>query len=358
MSSEPSTTAPRSLVIAAFLTVYLVWGSTYLAIKLGVETMPPGLLAGTRFLVAGALMYAFLRLRGAPRPVARDWKHAGIIGTALLAGGNGGVTWAEQHVPSSVAALMIATAPAWFALGEWARPGGKRPTRLTVAGIAVGFAGVALLLRPGGLVGPDSGPGIVALVFACAAWAAGSIYSRHVPQPASPALGVAMQMIAGGTVMFGFAAATGEPGRFAWTQVSGKSLAALAYLIVFGSWLGFTAYMWLLRASTPAKVSTYAFVNPVVAVLLGALFGGEAITGRTLLATGVILAGVLVIMSPALGLTAFWPAANVGAPRAPRAASPGSPVPRRGWRQGGTPSRDGCSGQTVPAPPPWRRGRG
>ncbi|MFN0067818.1 MAG: EamA family transporter [Limisphaerales bacterium] len=302
MNSESPIAAPRSLVTAAFLTVYLVWGSTYLAIKLGVGTIPPGLLAGTRFFVAGALMYSFLRLRGAPRPAARDWKHAGIIGTALLAGGNGGVTWAEQYVPSSVAALMIATAPAWFALGEWARPGGKRPTLLTAAGIAVGFAGVALLLRPGGLVGPGSLPGIVALVFACAAWATGSIYSRHVPQPASPALGVAMQMIAGGTVMFGFAAATGEPGRFAWAQVSGESLAALAYLIVFGSWLGFTAYMWLLRASTPAKVSTYAFVNPVVAVLLGALLGGEAITGRTLLATGVILAGVLVIMSPALGL--------------------------------------------------------
>jgi drug/metabolite transporter (DMT)-like permease len=294
-----ATGPPRSLVIAAFLTIYLVWGSTYLGIKVAIETIPPLLMAGLRFLAAGAFLYGVLRLRGERLASAGEWRHAAIVGTALLAGGNGGVTWAERSVTSGVAALVIATAPLWFALMDWLRAGGVRPQARTWAGIAIGFSGVTLLAAPGMGGGGVDPVGFVVLLGACITWAAGSMYARHTPKPASPWLGVAAQMMSGGLVLLVLGTLAGEWVGFEWHNVSARSLWALAYLIVVGSLVGFSAYIWLLKASTPAKVSSYAYVNPVVAVFLGWAVLGEPLSRRTLWAAAVIVAGVVVMTLPA-----------------------------------------------------------
>jgi drug/metabolite transporter (DMT)-like permease len=286
-------------VIGAFLIIYLVWGSTYLGIKIAIETIPPLLMAGARFFIAGAVLYAVLWLRGERMHDATTWLHVAIVGTALLAGGNGGVTWAEQRVPSGIAALVISSAPIWFALIDWLRPGGVRPRLHTWAGIAVGFSGVVMLASPAQSAERIDTVGFLVLLGACLTWAAGSIYSRQAPKPASPWLGVAGQMLCGGLVLLILAAATGELSEFAWRRVSARSLVAFAYLVVIGSWIGFSAYIWLLTASTPAKVSSYAYVNPVVAVFLGWAVLGEPVTSRTLWAAAIILAGVVVLTVPA-----------------------------------------------------------
>jgi drug/metabolite transporter (DMT)-like permease len=284
-------------VLAAFLIVYVIWGSTYLAIRFADETMPPFLMAATRFLLAGAVMYGWLRLRGAQRPTWVHWKSALIVGGLLLFCGNGGVVWAEQTLPSSLAALLVSTVPIWMALLGWLIPGGGRPSWKVGAGLALGFAGVALLV--GGV--PSTGAqavnpvGIAVVLVAAVAWASGSLYSRVARFPSSPLLGTGMEMLAGGTLLLVAGLVTGEAGRIDAQAISAKSLLALGFLIVFGSLVAYTAYIWLLRVSTPARVSTYAYVNPVVAVFLGWAFDHEPVTGRTLLAAAVIVAAVVVI---------------------------------------------------------------
>ena len=286
----------RSRVIAAFAAVYIIWGSTYLAILFAIETLPPFLMAGSRFLVSGALLYGVARARGAERPERRNWAATAVIGALLLLGGNGGVVWAEQRVPSGLAALLVATVPVWMVTLEWLR-GGLRPTRGVVAGLMLGMAGLTLLIGPGEFAGGRGADtlGAIVLVAASLSWATGSIYSRSAPLPKSPILTTGMEMLAGGVLLTLLGLATGELGRLDLAAASTKSWLALLYLVLFGSLVGFTAYIWLLKVSTPAKVSTYAYVNPVVAVLLGWLFANEPLTLRTLLAAAVIIAGVALI---------------------------------------------------------------
>ena len=289
------------LVVVGFVVVYLVWGSTYLAMKIGIESFPPLLLAGTRHLAVGLVLFPLLVWKTGERPGWEQWRTAIVTGSLLLFVGNGGVCVAEQTVPSGVAALLVATVSLWMVIVDWLRPGGPRPAPRILAGIVLGLAGLVLLIGPSRLGGSERidlrGAGI--LVLASLAWAWGSIYSKHGALPRSPLLGVAMQGLAGGVVLWIAGFLTGEVHRFHLSAISARSWAAIAYLGVFGSILGFTSYLYILKNSTAARVGTYALVNPVVALFLGWLLAGESVNLRTLLAAGVILtAVVLVITAP------------------------------------------------------------
>jgi len=288
--------APRWQVASAFAAVYVLWGSTYLAIRLAIDTLPPFTMAAARFLIAGALLYVWAR-RKAPRPTPRQWGGAIVVGGLLLMCGNGAVVWSEQRVPTGVAALLVATVPLWMVLLDGAGRGWRRPPTQVLLGIALGLCGVAVLVGPGHFAGGHGIDlvGAGALLVGSLFWASGSLYSRRAPLPESRLLGAAMQMLGGGACLTLLGALTGEWARLDVAHASPQSLLAVAYLVVFGSLVGFTAYIWLLRVSTPALVSTYAYVNPVVAVLLGWAFAGESITGRTLLAAVVILGAVMLI---------------------------------------------------------------
>jgi len=295
LRERPST----AKVVAAFAAVYVIWGSTYLAILYAIETLPPFLMAGVRFLIAGAVLYAWAWLRGARRPTRLHWKSALIVGGLLLLGGNGGVVWSEQRVASGLAALLVATVPLWMVLLEWMQRDGTRPDGRTLFGVALGLVGLALLVGPNALLGGERvdllGAGV--LVLGSLSWATGSLYARRAPLPESPLLGTAMEMLAGGALLTLLGLAVGEAGAVDLGAVSSRSFLSLLYLIVFGSLVGFTAYTWLLGVSTPARVSTYAYVNPVVAVLLGWAFAGEPLTPRMALAAAVIVGAVAAITS-------------------------------------------------------------
>jgi drug/metabolite transporter (DMT)-like permease len=289
----------RARLIAAFAAVYVIWGSTYLAILYAIETLPPFLMAGARFLVAGTVLYGWARLRGVPRPRLVHWRSAAIVGAFLLLGGNGGVVWAEQRVPSGLAALLVATVPLWMVVFESLRPTGVRPGRGVWVGLALGLAGVAFLVGRGELAGGRGADplGAAVLIMASMSWACGSIYARGARLPESPLLATGMEMLSGGALLTVAGLLTGEWGRLALDQVSPRSLWSLLYLIVMGSLVGFTAYIYLLQKTTPALASTYAFVNPMVAVFLGWALAGEAVTPRTLLAAAVIVTAVVVIIT-------------------------------------------------------------
>ena len=302
MNDSPKSDAPRPpglKTALAFGIIYLVWGSTYLAIRFAIETIPPFLMAGTRFLVAGAALYGWVLARGeAVRPTRAQWAAASLLGGLFFLGGNGGVTWAEQRVPSGLASLIIATVPLWLVLLEWRRTRAK-PDLLTSFGLLIGFSGVALLLSArGGPVGTEIDPvGGVVLLVADLCWAAGTIYSKHLPRPQSLLQTIAMQMLAGGVLLCAAGAVAGEIPRLQGAEFSARSLWSLAYLTVAGSALAFTAYAWLVQTTTPARVGTYAYVNPIVAVWLGWAFGDEAIGPRTLLAGAIVVAGVALIIT-------------------------------------------------------------
>ena len=296
-STDGRSKVPRGLVLAAFAAVYLIWGSTYLGIRFAVETLPPFLMGGARFLISGLILYTWLRVSGTPAPSRINWRRAAIAAALLLGIGNGGVNWAEQKVPSGLTALIIAGTPVWFALFDWLRPSGARPTVQTASGIVVGFAGVMLL------VGSRSAwqgttvdfTGVAALMLASMAWASGSLYTKYADKPESPMMTAAQQMIAGGIILFLAGLLLGEAPAFEWSKVSVRSLTAFMYLTLIGSLVGFSAYAWLLKATTPARASTYAYVNPVIAVFLGWAIGGETLTGRMLTAAGIIVLGVIII---------------------------------------------------------------
>jgi len=286
----------RPKVILAFAAIYLIWGSTYLGIRIAIETMPPLLMAGARHLTAGIVMFAVCRAMGMSMPTPRHWVSALAIGGLMLLGGNGAVSWSEQLVPSGLAALVIATVPLWIALLEW-RIKGIRPAAQAMAGIGLGLLGVALLIGPGRLLGGHApNPlGVGVLLTGAFAWSLGSLYSRRAPLPPHPLLVVSSQMVAGGLLLLLAGLATGEASRVNPGALSLRSAAAFAYLVLFGSIVGYTAYIWLLRVTTPERVATYAFVNPVVAVLLGWAFAGEALTPRILSAAAVIVAAVVLV---------------------------------------------------------------
>ena len=297
MRTKLSNAPARWRVIAAFAAVYSIWGSTYLAIRFAVQTMPPFLMAGTRFVIAGVILFAWMRLRGTPAPTRRQWRATAIIGGLLLMGGNGVLAWAEQTVPSGLAALMIATVPVWMVLLEWLRGDGTRPTAGVVIGLALGLVGIVLLVGQANFAGdhPVNPVGVIALVFAALSWATGSFYARHAPVPAASLLGTGMEMLTGGALLLMVGWLTGEFSQLKLDQVSLRSLLAFGYLIVFGSWVGFSAYTWLLRVVKPALSSTYAYVNPVVAVFLGWALAGEALTLQTVLAAAIIIGAVVII---------------------------------------------------------------
>ena len=294
---------PKSRVrlLTAFAAVYLIWGSTYLAIRFAIETIPPFLMAGFRFLLAGAVMYWLVRLRGAgaSRPTGRQWVWAAVVGALLLLGGNGGVVWAEQTVPSGLAALLVATEPLWVVLIDWVRPGGVRPLRGEVVGLLLGFTGVAVLITPAGLFGAAFEVDLVGaavLVFAAFAWAAGSVVARQAPAHESSFVATAMKMLTGGVLLVVAGTITGEWARLDVAAITPRSWFALAYLVVFGALIGFTAYVWLLKNTTLARASTYAYVNPIVAVMLGWMLAAEPLNSRVMVAAGIIVSGVVIVV--------------------------------------------------------------
>lgn len=291
------TRASKAKLALAFASVYIVWGSTYLAIKFAVESIPPYLMGGARFIVSGVILYAWCRLQGQANPSRKEWRDAAIVGALLLAGGNGAVGWAEQRVPSGITALLVASVPMWMVLIDWARPRGKRPPLIVSVGLLIGLIGVGVLAAPGFSEGDGSavGVGAIVLILGSIAWAAGSIYSRQGAKPKSALMSTALQMITGSIALLVIGLAAGEGSRLHLAEVTMRSFLGWAYLVSFGSLVGFTAYAYLLRETTPAKATTYAYVNPVVAVLLGWAFAGEPITVRTVIAAGIILASVAMI---------------------------------------------------------------
>jgi drug/metabolite transporter (DMT)-like permease len=299
----------------ALAIVYTVWGSTYLAIRVAVETLPPFLMASVRFLVAGGILYTFSIRRGereADRPGFRHWRAAAIVGTLLFLGGNGGVVWAEQRVASGVAALIVASVPLWMALIAFVALRERLPG-VAVAGLIVGFAGTVLLIRPGGSSHVDL-TGALVLVGASASWAIGTLYAGRAPLPRRGGVSAGMQLLCGGVVLGFVGIASGELGRIHPASFSRSSLLALAYLIVFGAIIGFSAYSWLVQNAPPAIVSTYAYVNPAIAVLLGWAFLNEQVASTTLIAGAVIVVAVAMIVGSRTKMREGEPAA--GAPAA------------------------------------------
>ncbi len=287
---------PSSHIGIALAVIYLIWGSTYLAIRIADETLPPFLMASLRFVAAGLALYAVLRLRGVPRPSAIEWRSTAIVGAFLLLGGNGLVVWAERTVPSGLAALLVSMVPLWMAVAEWAWPGGSRPTGRSVAGLLIGFLGLVILVAPG-LKGTDfhlSG-GVVALLLASPSWAVGSVYARRARLPASPSMVTACEMICGGVALLALSLLRGEPAAVSWHDISARSWSALAYLTLAGSLAGFTAYVWLLKKTSISVASSYAYVNPVVAVLLGWLVLGESLAPSTMVGGTIIIVAVAIL---------------------------------------------------------------
>jgi drug/metabolite transporter (DMT)-like permease len=288
--------APLPALAAAFAGLYLVWGSTFLGIKIAVETLPPLLMAGVRFFAAGLLLYAWLRARGAAAPTAAQWRAALADGALLLLLGNGLVTWAQQQgAPSGVAALFIAATPAWMVVAGWLLGGEARPGLLVLAGMALGFAGVTLLIKPDSGGGPVPWWAYAALLAAPMFWSVGSVWSRRAARPRSPLLTSAMQMLTGGGLMLLAGVLLGEGATLAARPPSLRSALACAYLALVGALVGFSLYTWLLRHASTAALSTYAYVNPLIAVFLGWAVGGEEVGANLLLAAASILGAVVLI---------------------------------------------------------------
>lgn len=287
----------RAALLLAYAIIYFVWGSTFFAIRIGVHEVPPLLLAAMRFLAAGLALYGWMTVRGERQPTARQWLSAFTIALLIFVCDYGLLFWAEQRVPSGIAAVMLATIPAWMALSEIAILRTQKLTLRLAAALLVGIGGVAVLMSHALSFGspPVETTGAVALIIASITWSIASALSRKLPLPASKVMSSGAQMLAGGLMLTVAAAVAGEFHNFHPSAVSGAAWFALIYLIVPGSIIGFTAYVWLLHHQSPTKVGTYAYVNPVVAVLIGYFLGGEALGARTLLGTLFILVSVVII---------------------------------------------------------------
>ena len=294
--AAPHHRTSRTKLVLGFLVIYVIWGSTYLAIRWGVETIPPFVMGAVRFLIAGGALYAFSRWRGASRPTRREWRNSAIVGALLLFIGNGAVSWAEQRVSSGMTSLLVATVPLWLVLCEVVQ--GERPGLAKWGGVALGLVGVALLVLPvdGGFSTAAVDPaGAVVLAAGSLSWTIGSLYARTAVLARPASMAISMQMLSGGAMLLVLATATGELSQLSRDSISVASLWSLVYLIVFGSLIGFSTYMWLLSVASPTAVGTYAYVNPVVAVLLGVALAGERLPGRALLAMLVIVGGVAMV---------------------------------------------------------------
>ncbi|MDP9187063.1 MAG: EamA family transporter [Verrucomicrobiota bacterium] len=291
---------PRKIqIVSAFAALYLIWGSTYLGILFAIQSIPPFLMAGARFLLAGLIMFAIARTQGPLRSTWAEWRTALIVGACLLLGGNGGVTISEKFIESGLASLIVATVPIYITLLGWLVGMTPRPQPIAWLGLAGGFLGVALLLGPALRFSGGSHPaiGMWILLVGSFLWSAGSLYSRTAKHAASPFLGAAEQMFCGGLLLILVGLFAGEAKNFHPENISALSLGAFVYLVLVGAIVGYTAYFWLLRHCDPAKVATYAYVNPIVAVLLGALFAHETVTLRTLLAAALIIGSVALIIT-------------------------------------------------------------
>jgi drug/metabolite transporter (DMT)-like permease len=295
----PESRPSRLRIVLAFAAVYIIWGSTYLAIRYAIETLPPFLMAGTRFLLAGTILFSLAGLTGESlRTSLPQWPKAFIIGALLLLCGNGGVTWAEKYIATGLAALLVATEPLWVVMLNWIISR-KRPSAKVLLGVFIGLAGVGLLVSDGlsrveaGSVLSFAGSAVV--LVSSFAWAAGSVYANHRPIKGSTSMAAGMQMMAGGSLLLLLGVVAGDVPHLSTMNPSWLSIGAFFYLLVFGSLVGFTAYSWLLRNVTPARAATYAYVNPVVAVLLGWFFASEPLTWRMLIGAAVIVGSVALI---------------------------------------------------------------
>lgn len=298
--SGPSAAAPvsptRWRVVLGFAAIYIIWGTTYLGIRYAIETLPPFLMGSARFFIAGGMLFAWARFKGIPTPRPSYWKPAIAASLFLMVGGQGLVTWAELRIPSGLAAVLISTMPIWMFGLNWVRPGGQRPDRTMVTGLVVGFVGVAILIAPWRTEARDVDIfGAAAVLVAALSWAGGSLYTRSVRMPVPHLMVTAMQMLSGAVILLLVGSVLGEWGHISRAGISAVSVAALFYLAVVGSLVALSAYMWLLRVCPPSQVSTYAYVNPVVAVFLGWLVAGESFTPRMLVAAGIILGAVVLV---------------------------------------------------------------
>jgi len=304
MTTRPNSKLPSRLatwITLAFIYIYLAWGATYLAMYYALASIPPFIIGGGRFLLAGAILFAFVaafQRREFQFGTVREWRDSIVVGAMLLVGGNGSVIWSQQYVTTSETALIFGCMPLTIILCDWLRPGGVRPSLRTAIALAFGFVGLCILIKPSGAV-PDTTMetwGKFVLLFAACSWSVGAIYSRHVHAQGSPLLPMARQMIAGGVMLFGVALVNGDYARFSFGQITALSWFGFLYLLVPGSLIGFTAYVWLLRVSTPERVSTISYVNLVVAVLLGWTIGHEPMTTRMVLGAGIIIGSVVLVL--------------------------------------------------------------
>ncbi|MEO8045415.1 MAG: EamA family transporter, partial [Spartobacteria bacterium] len=300
--SGPAPAPSKLLVIAAFAALYIIWGSTYLGILLAIQSIPPLLMAGVRFFLAGVVMYLIALWQGAPKSSVAEWRNALIVGACLLFFGNGAVTVAEQWVPSGLASLLVATVPIYIAILAWLTGSAPRPGPLVMLGLASGFVGVGILVGPAITAPPAAGSnhaglGMLILLFGSLMWSIGSLYSRRARNSSSPFLSSAQTMLCGGGLMIAAGLAHGEAQSFHLREVTAVSLGAFTYLVLIGAVVGYTSYIFLLRHCDPSKVATYAYVNPVVAVLLGAFFAGETLSLRTAVAAAVIVGSVALVIT-------------------------------------------------------------
>ena len=304
MPDEHTAPPPRVLFVAAFAALYIIWGSTYLGMKIGVETLPPWPLVAARHSLAGIVLYSILRLRGVPAPKREHWKGGLVGGVMLLVIGNGMIALSAHRLASGVASLVVATTPIWIVAAASTRAGGRAPVRKEWLGLALGLAGLVLLGGPSltAAIRGDAGSldiGAMGLVLVgCMSWSVGSVIGRELPRPDNAFMGSAVQMLSAGALLLIACTITGQWSSVHLAQVSARSWIAFWYLILFGSLLGFTAYVWLLRVAKTSHVATYAYVNPIVALLLGASIGHEVITPLMLVAGGVTLLGVVLVVMP------------------------------------------------------------
>ena len=304
MPADRTTPPNRLLLVAAFAALYIIWGGTYLGVKISTETMPAWPMIAARHALAGIILYTALRASGTPAPVRAHWKGGVIGGVMLLVVGNGLIAYVAHRLPSSVSSMVVATTPIWMVTVASVRPGGRAPQPKEWLGLALGLVGLALLIGPSALAAVRGGAGALdvgaaALVlFGAMSWATGSVIGRELPRPDNAFMGSALQMLSAGALLGVACLVTGQWSTLHLADISMRSWLAFLYLIACGSLLGFTAYVWLLRVAKTSHVATYAYVNPIVALFLGASIGHETITPAMLVAAGVTLLGVMLVVSP------------------------------------------------------------